>query len=59
MSQREIAERERVIGVLETELARLRAEVKAREQDIRDRQTLRWWFLLPWRRLQSWRGRKV
>ncbi len=55
---REIAERERVIGVLETEVARVRAEVKAREQDIRDRQSLRWWFLLPWRRLQSWRGRK-
>jgi hypothetical protein len=57
-SLREIAERERVISVLETEIARLHVEIKAREQAIRDRQSLRWWFLLPWRRLQSWRGRK-
>jgi SAM-dependent methyltransferase len=56
-SLREIAERERVIAVLETEIARLHTEIKSREQDIRDRQSLRWWALLPWRRLRSWRGR--
>ena len=57
-SQRQVTERARVVAVLEAEIARLHLEVKAREKEISDRQSLRWWFRLPWLRLQLWLGRK-
>ncbi|MEO8739934.1 MAG: class I SAM-dependent methyltransferase [Casimicrobiaceae bacterium] len=57
-SQREIIKRAHAIAALEVEIGRLNLVVTQRDREVSDRQSLRWWFRLPWLRLQSWLGRK-
>jgi ubiquinone/menaquinone biosynthesis C-methylase UbiE len=50
----ERSDRERVIGVLQSEIARLHEAVNAKERAVTYRQSFRWWLKLPWMRMKLW-----
>ena len=50
----ERAESERAISALRTECGRLERAIAAQERIIVHRQSIRWWFALPWLRLRLW-----
>jgi SAM-dependent methyltransferase len=50
--EREIAERSRTEAALRDELARLTGQVAAQERIVNYRESVRWWFVLPWLRVR-------
>jgi hypothetical protein len=51
---RDVAERDRINAVLQTEIARLHDAVDAKERIVSYRQSFRWWLALPWMRFKLW-----
>lgn len=49
-----LTERDRVVTVLQSEIARLHEEVNGKERLVTYRQSFRWWVTLPWMRLRLW-----